>query len=226
MGKVHINSKGEPAPCRATKRQCRFGEHFESMEAAHKYLEGKEAQKHQDSLKSVKREEKNPVGVLPKEDAFLVEDNWGDHVELTDPYGEDVDHLYMNGQCLAYSMALQERKGGKIYVVEDFQESEEWDEENDAPFEEYQILHSFLLRDDEQLEDIEGSLDRSEVEATIKSGDFSTDSDQLHVSIYDDPHDALATYGRNMVEQDVGAAHWVIASRTQKVDIDGVSYTK
>ena len=54
-GKVHINSKSEPAPCKATKRQCRFGEHFESMEAAHKYLEGKEAQKHQDSLKSVKK---------------------------------------------------------------------------------------------------------------------------------------------------------------------------
>ena len=40
--KFHINSKGEPKPCKVTKRACRFGEHFESMADAQKFVESQE----------------------------------------------------------------------------------------------------------------------------------------------------------------------------------------
>lgn len=56
-GKVHINSKGEPKPCHATKRPCQFDRHFESMEDAQRFVEQQLKKDHRPlvSLKSVEK---------------------------------------------------------------------------------------------------------------------------------------------------------------------------
>ena len=69
--KFHINSKGEPKPCKATKRACRFGEHFESMADAQKFVESQAAEEHAGALKSVSKESEYRVGA--EEDAFVVD---------------------------------------------------------------------------------------------------------------------------------------------------------
>lgn len=43
--KYHIGKNGEPAPCKARVRACRFGEHFGSLKEAYAYAEKKEIEK-------------------------------------------------------------------------------------------------------------------------------------------------------------------------------------
>lgn len=48
--KYHIGKNGEPAPCKARVRACRFGEHFGSLKEAYAYAEKKEIEKRSQSF--------------------------------------------------------------------------------------------------------------------------------------------------------------------------------
>lgn len=58
MSKFHINSKGDAAPCKATKRACRFGEkdHFTSITDAVQEAERRLSDQSGGNIKSHKRE--------------------------------------------------------------------------------------------------------------------------------------------------------------------------
>lgn len=58
MSKFHINSKGEAAPCKATKRACKFGkrDHFTSLAEATRESEKRLAYEAGGTLKSYRKE--------------------------------------------------------------------------------------------------------------------------------------------------------------------------
>lgn len=145
------------------------------------------------------------VGLLSENEAFFIEDNWGDVEEFNNPYSKEIESIYLQGQCLAYAVEMSKKHNYPIVILYSEEESEEWDEENDQPFMFKNIYHAFVKDNVGNFLDIRGKFTSDEI--------LSEDEYFDGVMEFSGPYEAKYNFEGYMSDQNYYAAQWVIESR-------------